>query len=110
VTNLWNGFPQDFFVGLLVDFSGVVSRFQHKLHFLHNALLSLDFLEELLLDSHLDGRAGHVVDDLQLVVDNLRLHLLRRGSILSLRNSCRFPLVLGFPRSALTAYDTLPGS
>ena len=45
--NLWNGFPQDFFVGLLVDFSGVVSRFQHKLHFLHNALLSLDFLEEL---------------------------------------------------------------
>ena len=45
--NLWNGFPQDFFVGLLVDFSGVVGRFQNKLHFLHNALLSLDFLEEL---------------------------------------------------------------
>ena len=40
------------------------------------------------------------------------IDLSREGchTILSLRNSSRFPLVLGFPRGALAAYDALPGS
>ena len=81
----------------------------------------------LFLDSHLDRRTRHVVDDLQLVVDHLCLHLLGRGSwkchcensvfsksisltILGLVDPGGLPLVFGLPNNTLTSNNTLPGA
>ena len=96
--DLWNSLPEDLLVGFLVDLPGIVSWLQHQLYFFHNTLLALNFLQELrkselmpkyqilntesvmpkylLLDCHFHCRAGHIVYDLQLVIDHLRLHLL----------------------------------
>lgn len=110
VTHLRNSLPEDLLVGFLVDLPCIVSWLQHELYFFHNTLLSLNFLQELLLDCHFNCRAGHIVDDLQLVVDHLRLHLLGGGSILDLWDPGRLPLVLGLSNNTLRSNDALPGA